>query len=612
MTERIDFDAKEDPLQQVLAGIGTRSTQLPDFQRGWVWDDSHIRSLLASISLGYPIGAVMLLQAGGADKHFKTRLVEGVAGNHDVPAQVLILDGQQRLTSLYQALCSGQPVTTHDGRGRKLLRHYYVDIRAAIDPLADREDAIVGIPEDRQVRNFRNEIIADYSTRDLECRAELMPISLVFNTGGLMTWQMQYLGTDTEARMKRWAALLDEFILPFQQYMVPVIFLGRNTPKEAVCQVFEKVNTGGVPLTVFELVTASFAAEGDEDFALRDDWMARKRRFAEYKVLDNVQNTDFLQCVTLLATFDRRRAAAANVDQAAALPPVACQRRDILRLSLADYKRWAPLAEDGFQRAAKFLHRQHVFASRDVPYQTQLVPLAAVLGMAREAADTASSFDRLSRWYWCGVFGELYGSAVESRFAKDTIEVMSWLSGGPEPTTVGEALFAPSRLLTLRSRLSAAYKGLSALLLRDHGVDWLTKSPIEVNSYFEEAIDIHHIFPKRWCESAGLPASDYDSVINKAPLSARTNRIIGGEAPTKYLPRLQERAGVDEATMDGFLRSHAVEPVWLRSDDYFSFKQARAAALVERIASAMGKPTLGVDTVRDAPSEFIADEGEIA
>ena len=604
MTTRIEFDAKEDPLQSILAGIGDRTTQLPDFQRGWVWDDSHIRSLLASISLGYPIGAVMLLQGGGEEVHFKTRLVEGVTGDAQ-PANVLILDGQQRLTSLYQALCSDKAVATHDGRGRKLLRHYYVDIEKAINLDADREDAIIGIPENRQLRNFRNELIADYSTRDLECRAGMMPISLVFDTGGLMSWQMKYLATDTEAGMKRWGALLDNFILPFQQYMVPVIFLGKSTPKDAVCQVFEKVNTGGVPLTVFELLTATFAAEG---FALRDDWADRKKEFDKHPVLANLQNTDFLQCVTLLATYDRRRTLQMGGQPEASLPPVACQRREVLRLTLADYQRWASVATDGFLRAVKFLHRQRIFASRDVPYQTQIVPLAAVLGTVREAGEAAAAQDKIARWYWCGVFGELYGSSVETRFAKDLTELLSELAGGPEPSTVVEANFSPARLLTLRMRLSAAYKGLHVLLLRDNSVDWLTKSPIEVHSYFEEAIDIHHIFPQRWCESKGIPRSDYDSVINKTPLGARTNRIIGGEAPSNYLPRLQTRAGVDEPTMDGFLRTHAIEPALLRADAYEDFKAARAAALLERISKATGKPILSAEASVDAPEDFLPDE----
>lgn len=65
-------------------------------------------------------------------------------------------------------------------------------------------------------------------------------------------------------------------VIPTIQYKIPVILLGKETPKEAVCQVFENVNTGGVSLTVFELVTAIFAMD---DFELRKDWEDRKEQY---------------------------------------------------------------------------------------------------------------------------------------------------------------------------------------------------------------------------------------------------------------------------------------------------------------------------------------------
>jgi len=72
------FTSDEVPLGQLLEQARTGSLQLPDFQRGWVWDDNGIKSLLASISLSYPIGAVMTLQTGNPDVRFRPRLLEGV------------------------------------------------------------------------------------------------------------------------------------------------------------------------------------------------------------------------------------------------------------------------------------------------------------------------------------------------------------------------------------------------------------------------------------------------------------------------------------------------------------------------------------------------------
>ena len=85
----------------------------------------------------------------------------------------------------------------------------------------------------------------------------------------------------------------------FVKYTVPVIVLRKETPKEAVCTVFEKVNTGGVVLNVFELLTATFASD---DFRLNDDWKARRQRLAKKDVLKKLESTDFLQAISLVAT----------------------------------------------------------------------------------------------------------------------------------------------------------------------------------------------------------------------------------------------------------------------------------------------------------------------
>ena len=187
-TPSTTFDSTKEGMLDLLKSIRDGKTQLPDFQRGWVWDDEHIKSLLASVSLSYPIGAVMMLQAGGTEIHFKPRLVEGAEPKDDVHLERLILDGQQRLTSLYQAFLLGKPVATTDGRKTKIKRWYYLDIDKALAANGDREEAIISVPEDRVVRNFRSEPIADYYTIDLECAAEMLPLHGVFDVAALTNW----------------------------------------------------------------------------------------------------------------------------------------------------------------------------------------------------------------------------------------------------------------------------------------------------------------------------------------------------------------------------------------------------------------------------------------
>ena len=553
------FDSPDYDLSELMKDVGNCRIQLPDFQREWKWDDDRISSLLASISLGYPIGVVMLLEVGGADVRFKPKPLAGVTGTNPVDPKHLLLDGQQRLTSLYQALASKQAVDTVDPKNKKLKRWYYASIPVALDPYADPEDVILSIPEDRIVReDFGRVVVADYSSKEKECAAEVFPLSLVFDNAAIFDWGGSYTSQDPE-RTQRWNQFYSEFLENFVRYKLPAIILDRTTPKEAVCTVFEKVNTGGVPLNVFELLTATFAADG---FELKKDWAERKERLDRKRALQGVQNTDFLQAVALLATRQRRL----DHDGQGLPPAISCKRRDILRLTKDEYVAWAEPVTKALEWSADFLSLEHIFRSEDVPYRTQLVPLSAIRVALGVQADGLAVRDRLREWFWCGVLGELYGGTTETRFARDLDQVPPWvLDGAPPPITVDEATFRANRLLTLKTRNSAAYKGIYALVMRQESYDWAKHHRIDLQAFFDFAVDIHHIFPKSWCEKNGIDGNRRESIINKTALSAETNRAIGGRSPAEYVRTLETRSGLSSDELDKVIASHWVNPALLRS-----------------------------------------------
>jgi hypothetical protein len=593
------FDSTKQSLQDILKDIKSGKTQLPDFQRSWVWDDNHVKSLLASISVSYPIGAVMLLETGNQDVRFRPRLVEGVAVVPIPEPEWLILDGQQRLTSLFQSLFYGNPVKTKDARGNAIERWYYLHIPTALDPNADQEDAILSIPADKKIRNFRGEVIEDYSSVEFECKGDIFPLPLVFDFPALTAWSGEYTKNGGE-NFQNWLKLGQTIIPRFQGYQVPLIKLFKATPKEAVCQVFEKVNTGGVSLTVFELLTATYAAD---DYNLRDDWAKRDKELRAERVLRTAKSDDFLQAISLLASRKRRMQALDSGVESKKAPAITCKRKDLLRLTLQDYKTWADDVVTGFKRAARFMHIQRIFDARDLPYRTQLVPLAAIFTLLGDKAGSDSIRSKIARWFWCGVFGELYGGAVETRFAKDLPELFAWINDGPEPATIVDANFAPNRLYSLRTRNSAAYKGLYALLIKDGGLDFRTGEEINLQMYFDDRIDIHHIFPQKYCRENSINPKQCDCVVNKTGISAKTNRIIGGNAPSEYIAKLLKSIGIEDARMDEILRSHVIDPDLLKSDDFDAFFKMREEALLDRIQNAMGKPI-----AREAHEDFIEPE----
>jgi hypothetical protein len=616
-----NFDSTRTRLTNLLDEITDGRIQLPDFQRGWVWDDSHIRSLLVSIARDFPIGSIMLLETGGENR-YQSQPVEGVKLTNHVEAERLILDGQQRLTALTQVLRSTQPVKTQDAQKRVIERFYYIDIETALLGSNRIEDAVIGVDASKTIkRNFGREIVLDLGTQEQEYERFYFPCNQILNSD---QWEEGLMDYD-QTKLKPYMEFRREILNRFRLYDIPIIELKKDNSKEAVCLVFEKVNTGGVPLSPFELITAIYAADG---FRLRDDWFGyykeengkkkrvdgRKDVLAAKPLLSTVQATDFLQGISLLHTYSQRqdnlRAGSTGRD----VTTVSAKRDQVLALPLDAYKRWADSLTSGFLAADKFLHMEGFRSPDYLPYRTQLTPLAAVMVQLGERWLEPVPYAKLAKWFWCGVFGELYGGAVETRIALDMQDLLNRINqpAAPEPTTVVDAGFQSSRLDTMRTRTSAAYRGLYVLLVREGCKDFFWKAKMSDLDHRENAIDIHHIFPRAWCTKNNIPDRTANSIINKTPVSYKANRMIGSQPPSKYLEQLRNHAQVQLTTVeqDEILRSHLIDPESLRADDFYRFYEQRKKDLVRIIEKEMGKTVIDVGTFEEPANGDVEEDSE--
>ena len=585
----------DEKISDLLNWIAQGKAQLPEFQRSWVWDDTQICKLIESITSGYPMGAAMFLKNGGDSIRFKCRTFTGVKCSESVIPEWLVLDGQQRLTTLYQVFMSKSAVETRleTNRDKTIYRYYYLDIKKCLDPDADRLDAIVSISDTKQIlSNIGKTVELDLSTSEKEYQNLMFPLNLAFSFGDIFRWhnQMeQYYQNDFYLK-QMFQQFIEQILLPIQQYQIPVIKLDDDTPKEAVCQIFENVNTGGVPLTVFELVTASFAAD---EYNLREDWDAICQSFKDKKliILKDITGANFLSAMTLLVTYKRSLKGDAAVS---------CKKRDILRLDLTEYKANHDALVNGFVEAAVFLSQQGIYSERDLPYSTQLIPLAAIFAFDSEQKDNRAftlvhNRELLSKWYWCGVFGELYGGANEARFALDIADIFKWIADGTLPDTVTRSNFQPSRLLSLQTRNSAAYKGIMALLMQQSPLDFMSGNKMDIAHYLDENTDIHHIFPEAYCKGQKIPDKKWNSVVNKTLIYATTNRSIGGRAPSEYIKTMKNKGLTDEVIVAA-ISSHEIDYELLSTDKFDEYFVNRAKKLLNRIEQATGKQITGRDS----------------
>ncbi|MFE2686197.1 GmrSD restriction endonuclease domain-containing protein [Streptomyces mirabilis] len=587
-------------LRDVLADVASGSLQLPDFQRTWKWDDDRIRAIIATVTLDYPLGVVMTLQTGGATR-FRSRTLTGARPDGDPPADLLLLDGQQRLTSLFQALWQDAPVETADARGKPIQRWYYVDIAKAVGPPADRDEAILSVPADKVLRtDFNRTVVLDLSTTQDECAAGLFPLHLVFDAQRVNQWKRSYIMADEERNWDLWGQFDEVVLQQVRAFQVPMIRLSASTSMDAVCAVFERVNTGGVPLNVFELLTATYAGDREyveqagDYYQLPEVWREIKQGLAgKYSVfgrpeggLENgLSSIDFLQAIALVRTWERKQSGLGTT--------VSCKRRDLLDLPLTDFVRLAPKLADAFAWVGDFLERQCIVRPNDLPYKTQLVPLAAVRAILDAATDSLGAEEKIEQWYWCGVLGEMYGGSTETRFTRDVEQLVPWIEQGDRaPDTVADAFFFADRLDSLTTRNSAAYKGIYALLVKQGAVDWhYTSAPLSPGRLDEYSVNVRQIFPKTWFRrgnSQGLPTN---SIVNKTPLSYRAAMDMAG-SPASYLSTMVAASDMRPEWFDDVLATHLIDPEALRTNDYERFYNDRSKQLQDLVHAAMGKKTM--------------------
>jgi hypothetical protein len=271
-----------------------------------------------------------------------------------------------------------------------------------------------------------------------------------------------------------------------------------------------------------------------------------------------------------------------------------CKRGDVLemdRRQIADG--WEPVVA-GLAAGLQMLRDDcGVVLPKWLPYNTIVVPLAATLAFATpmNGPDAAAIREKLKRWFWCSVFGQVYERAPNSQSAKDFTELKRWFAGGDAPQTVLEFSFDPDSLRQTTPRQRAVYRGVIALILRHDARDFHSGKKITANMMVDEKIDDHHVFPQKYLSdhSPEISAGHRDCVLNRTLIDKATNIRISKRAPSDYLSEIG--AAVRAATLDSLLRSHLL-PVGTYSalaiDRFPQFLDERQRLIYEQIQHVTG------------------------
>lgn len=540
------FETDKRDLLFLLDLIENRELALPDFQRSFVWDPLATRELLVSIIRFFPAGNLLFLQGGSAV--FLPRAVEGAPMLKGSRPSTLILDGQQRLSSLYQAF---KGVGTH---------RFFVDVAALM----------AGDDIDGAVKAFSENRATPWATIEGQARSLMLPLSRVRQYSYWRDEVLDHRIDDEPEDRRRLRSYLNAVetavIAPIRAYQFPVTTLSERTPTEAVCTIFETLNRTGIKLSVFELICARAFAEGHR---LRERW---QQSLTEHAVLKEfgIDPYYLLQAIALRVGKKPQRGIVAALEVS----------------TLVDH--WDAAAR-GMAEGLRMLRDEcGVLTARWLPYAPMLPTLAAAWRDVDEANGPAAGARRLKlqRWFWASSFEGEYDNAPNSRAEADIPQLHAWLCGGPPPRVVAQFEFDPATLVNVTVRQRGLYRATMALLMRRQPLDFfqavpLTRAVIETN-----AVDDHHVFPVAYLKehAAHWP----DTVLNHTLIDQSTNVRIGKKAPSVYLAQMENELGTSLAKI---LESHGLPlghdgPLW--RDDYDAFLHWRIDHINQELCTAVG------------------------
>ena len=562
---------------------------LPNFQRDFVWPRDQVADLIRSVLRGYFIGSLLLLRCDPEKPPFAPLFVRGSEPkNPRTPRpELLILDGQQRLTSLLYAL-TAPDLPLKDSAKR---RYFFVDL----DLLMDEPDDD-GIVFDRTSRELDG-----LDKPEVQYERHILPCTSLLSEGGFYAWRDgldDWLHENRPEEQERyraewrepWAKAMRE-LLNFQVPLVELPMIDETDPDSIgrVCAIFEKLNSTGMDLTVYDLLTARLYPAGIE---LHDLWDETCRK---HKLLNEWSG----------GKADKDKFGVLILRTLALLRNLEAKPKALINLKPANFNEDWRRAAAAVEQALNLLTRVGkdgfgVFDRKWLPGLGMLPVFAALRVQIEDRRLGVNPRDQLRRWYWSNVFLERYSSAVESKSKKDYSEFLShWVDDGAEPAVFAEArarIGSPGYLVAdSASNASAVYSGVMCLLALRGARDWRRGEAIDLQN-----LEDHHIYPRAFLKRHDITdRALVNSIVNRTLISDETNRRILDQAPAAYLAdeEVFPNGPTDEALRPHYMEHEArrlmtdsaeSKPAEEVQSLYSQFRESREAAIIAEVRRVTG------------------------
>ena len=343
-------------------------------------------------------------------------------------------------------------------------------------------------------------------------------------------------------------------------YRIVYVGLDPNIELGKVCETFTKINSQGVKLNIFDLMNALLKPK---DLELKKMWRAEKSRF-KFVETEKKVNVYVLQVMSILRQNYCSPKYLYNLipgQERKVRNTSGSFSKETLVENEEEFKRLWQQAADELCDTINRLRDPREFgaiSSRYIPYVSILPVFAAVQTTAKalNANQRDNGQRKIKQWYWISVFANRYSSSVESTSTRDYQDLNAWFKDDTaKPVWINEFEERPYGIEMREAKPTGSiYKGVFNLLVLRGADDWITGRPPQ-----EGTLDNHHIVPKSWGKKHRL-GSSIDTILNRTPLSADTNRkVIGDRLPNEYLQELIDNNG--KSRVLEILESHLISPV---------------------------------------------------
>lgn len=514
----------------LISNIENGEIKIPQFQRDFVWTLQRSAELLDSVIKGYPIGTFIFWLTRERLRSIKE------LGNIELPITKkgetvsFVLDGQQRLTSLFAAM-KGLHIVRENGEQTDFLE-IYIDLNAGASDAIVTTD-VVNLPDRTFIR-----------------LTDLLYGSL----------------TTLAAFPQEHHAKLDEYKRRIEAYDFPIIEV-RSVPIDVATEIFTRINVGGKPLTVFEIMVAKTYDE-KRRFDLSEKYSLLIERLAPIDY-ETISDQTILQLIALILKKD-------------------CKRQTILKLDKDAFIEIWPSAIDSVERAIEyFRNTMRIPVSQLLPFLSLIIPFAYYFYHSNSKKPSPKQKSELEDFFWRCSLGGRYSSSVESKLAQDVnrIELIlnekspeyDWSIDVSPEFIVENGWFNASRSFTKAILCIMAYQ--QPLSFSDNGL-------VNISNYWlkqANSKNYHHYFPRAYLRKRGVSEDAINNIVNITIVDDYLNkREIGSKPPSSYMKKFKDNNPDLVETMKTHLIGD-LKSFGILDDNYDNFIRKRSIAISNQL-----------------------------